>query len=116
MKKTSIVNILIIILIAWIGALFAFPSLRFGVNSLFSQLPWIGAWFERFTEPLIEDFYTDPFVNSFYPSILLTTLVVLLISTTLLSRGFRQLMTRLARRKMMKKSEEEVRQHIKKDE
>ncbi len=116
MKKTQLVNILIILLIAWIGALFVFPSLRFGVNALFSQLPWVGPWFERFTEPLIETFYTSPFINSFYPSILLTLLVVLLISSTLLSRGFRQLTTRMARRKMNKRCKEEVRQHIKKDE
>ena len=116
MKKTQLVNILIIVLIAWVAALFAFPSLRFGVNSLFSQLPWVGPWFERFTEPVIETFYTSPFINSFYPSILLTLLVVLLISTTLLSRGFRQLMAQMAQHKMNKRSKEEVRQHIKKDE
>jgi hypothetical protein len=115
MKRTKLGNILIIILIVWVLALFIFPSLRFTINAIFSQLPLIGPWFDRFTEPLIEEFYTHPFILSFYPSILLTALVVLLISWNALARGTRLLFTRLAQHKMKKKAVKEVQQHMKKD-
>ena len=116
MKRTRIGNILIILLFMWVLALFIFPSLRFSINALFSQLPWVGPWFDRFTEPLIEQFYTDPFIRSFYPSILLTLLILLLISWNALARGLRHLFTQRAQRKMKKHAEAEAAQHLKKDE
>lgn len=112
MKKIAIGNILIILLVIWMAALFISPGLRFLVNDLMASIPLVGSFFERFTEPLIEQFYTNSVVQSFYPSIIVTTLIVLLVSWNAIMRLLNQLGTYLAKLKMMRKSRREVRQHI----
>ena len=112
MRKTYIGNILIILLIIWLTALFVSPDLRFFVNDVMASLPLVGSWFERFTQPLIEEIYSNPIVQSFYPSILVTLLIVLLVSFNAIVRLIMRISTALARFKMRRISRKEARKHI----
>lgn len=112
MRKTYIGNILIIILIIWLSALFVSPDLRYFVNDLMASLPIVGTWFERFTQPLIEEIYSNPIVQSFYPSILVTLLIVMLVSFNAIVRLLKRISTDLARLKMRRISRKEAKKHI----
>lgn len=77
MKRSH--GFLLIILVGfWLLFLVFFPSVRFGINRFFAALPFVGFYFERFTEQYIDVWFENPGIISFLPSLILTLIFILL--------------------------------------